>query len=60
MYSLSIKSANDLMLICSLNGTIDQLAMANSIRCYGQVLRSENVHVLRKALDLEVEGQRMN
>ena len=33
-----------------LNETIDQMAMANSVRCYG--------HVLRWALDFEVEVQR--
>ena len=33
-----------------LNEVIDQLAMANSVRCCG--------HVLRMALDFDVEGQR--
>ena len=41
-----------------LNVTIDQLAMANSVHCYGDVLRREDGHVLRRAVDLEVEGQR--
>ena len=43
------KSA-DLTCMLHLNGNIDQLAMANSVRWYG--------HVLRRALDFEVEGQR--
>ena len=34
-----------------LNETIDQLAIANSVRWYGHVMRKEDVHVLRKALD---------
>ena len=38
--------------------TIDQLAMANSFCWYGHVLKREDGHVLRKALDLESEGQR--
>ena len=57
-----------------LNETIDQLAMASSVRWYGQVLRREGGHVLkregghvlkregghvlRRELDFEVEGQR--
>ena len=40
-----------------LNGTIDKLAMANSVHWYGHVLRRVDGHVLR-ALDFEVEGQR--
>ena len=40
--------------------TIDQLAMANSVRWYDHVLRREDGQVLRRALDLEVEGQRKN
>ena len=34
------------------------MAMANSVRWYGHVLITENCHVLRRALDFEVEGQR--
>ena len=41
-----------------LNETIDQLAMANSVRWNGHVLRREDGHVLRRALDFEVESQR--
>ena len=43
-----------------LNKTTDQLAMANSAHWHGHVLRREDGHVFRKALDLEVEGQRKN
>ena len=37
---------------------MDQLAMASSVRWYGHVLRREDGHVLRMALDIEVDGQR--
>ena len=40
--------------------TIDQLAMANSVCWYGHVLRREDGHVLRRALDFDVEGQSKN
>ena len=40
-----------------LNATIDQLAMTNSVCWYGHVLRREDGHILRRALDFEVEGQ---
>ena len=32
--------------------------MVNSAHWYGHVLRREDDHVLRRALDFEVEGQR--
>ena len=41
-----------------LNDTIDQLAMTNSVRWYGHVLRREDGHILIRALDFEVESQR--
>ena len=44
------KKSTDLMFMLSLNETIDQLAMANSVRWHD--------HVLRRALNFEVEGQR--
>ena len=46
------------MFMLGLRETIDQLAMANSVRWYGHVLRREDGHVLRRALDFKVEGQR--
>ena len=51
------KRSMDFML--GLNETIDQLAIANSVRWYDHVLRREDGHILRRALDFEVEGQRM-
>ena len=32
--------------------------MANSVRWYGHVLRREDGHILRRALDFEIECQR--
>ena len=52
------KRSADLMFMLDLNETIDQFAMANSVCWYGYVLRREDGHVLRRALDFEVEGQR--
>ena len=39
-------------------GFSETMAMANCVRWYGHVLRREDCHVLRMALDFEVEGQR--
>ena len=52
------KRSMDLMFMLCLKETMDQLAMTNSVRWYGHVLRREDGHVLRRALDFEVEGQR--
>ena len=41
-----------------LNETINRLAMANSVRWHDLVLRREDGHVLRRALDFAVEGHR--
>ena len=49
--------STDFMLMLGFKETIDQLAMANSVHWYGHVLRREDGHVLRRALDIEVEGQ---
>ena len=51
------KRSTNLMFMLSLNETIDQLAMTNSVRRYGHVLKRKDGHVLRRALDFEVEGQ---
>ena len=52
------KRSTDLMFMLGLKETIDQLAMANSVRWYGHVLRIEDGRILRMALDFEVECQR--
>ena len=51
------RAKNLMMTMLGLNETIDQLAMANSVRWYGHVLRREDGQDLRRALDLEAEGQ---
>ena len=48
----------EVWLVVSFNESIDQLAMASSVHLYGHVLRREDGHFLRRALDIEVEGQR--
>ena len=53
-----IKRGMDFMMMLGLNKTIDQLAIANSVRWHGHVLMREDGHVMTRALDLEVEGQR--
>ena len=37
--------------------TAVQMAKGNGVRWYGHVLRRDDGHVLRKALEFEVEGQ---
>ena len=52
MYGVQVKDrkrSTDLMLMLGLSEAVDQLAMAKSVRWYG--------HVLRRAFDLETEGQ---
>ena len=51
------RSAN-LILMLGLNETMDQLAIANRVRWHGHVMRRDNGHVMRRALDLKVQGQR--
>ena len=52
------KRYTDLMFMLVLEETIDQLAMTNSVRWYGHVLRRVDGQILRRALDFEAEGQR--
>ena len=51
------KRSTELMFMLGLKETIDQLAMANSVRWYGHVLRREDGHILR-SLYFEVECQK--
>ena len=53
-----IKRSTDLIFMLGLNETIDQLAMTNSVRWYGHVLRREDGDILRRALDYEAEGRK--
>ena len=52
------KMTEEQMAVLGLKETIDQLATANGVRCYGHVLRRYDDTVLRVALDLEVSGKR--
>ena len=52
------KRSTDLMFMLGLKETMDQLAMADSVRWYGHVLRRDGDHVLRRALNFKVEVQR--
>ena len=52
------KRYTDLMHKQGLKETIHQLAIANSVHWHGHVLMREDGHVLRRAVDHEVEGQR--
>ena len=48
----------DLMEMLGLKETVVQMAKANGVRLYGHVLRRDDGHVLRKALEFEVKGKR--
>ena len=52
------RRSTKMMFMLGLSETIDQLAMENSVRWYGYVLRRWDGHVLMRALDLEVGVQR--
>ena len=45
-------------LMLGLYEATDQLAMANSVRWYGHVLKRVDGHILRRTSDFNVEGQR--
>ena len=57
MENNDIKISTYLMFMLDLNETIVQLAMANSVRWYGHVLRREDGLILRRALNFEIEGE---
>ena len=61
MCGVQLKNRNrctDLTFMLGLNETIDQFAVANSVRWYCHVLRREDSDILGRALDFEVESQR--
>ena len=47
-----------LMEMLGLKETVVQMAKANGVRWYGHVLRRDDGHVLRRALEFEVNGKR--
>ena len=52
------KRTEDLMEMVGLKETVVQMAKANGVRWYGHVLKRDDGHVLRKALEFEVKGKR--
>ena len=50
------RRTEDLMEMLGLKETVVQMAKANGVRWYGDVLRRDDGHVLRKALEFEVKG----
>ena len=48
------------MFMLCLCEAIDQLAMASSVHWYCHVLRREDGHVLRRAIDFDADDQRKN
>ena len=51
------RGSKDVMFMLGLSETMNQLAMASSVCWYGHVLRRADAYVLRRTLDLKVEGQ---
>ena len=45
------------MEMIGLKETVVQMAKANEVRLYGHVLRWDDGHILRKALEFEVKGK---
>ena len=52
------RSTEELMDMLGLKETVDRLAKANAVRWYGHILRREEKHILRQALELQVDGAR--
>ena len=52
------KRTEDLMEMLVLKETVVQMAKANGVRWYRHVLKRDDGHVLRKALEFEVKGKR--
>ena len=52
------KRTEDLMEMIGLKEKVVQMAKANGVGWYGHVLRRDDGHILRKALEVEVRGKR--
>ena len=52
------KRTEDLIEMLGLKETLVQMAKANGVRWYKHVLRRDDGHVMRKALEFEVNGKR--
>ena len=55
---MDTKNIKELMDMLRLKETVDELAKANVVRCFGHVLRREKDDVLRKALVFKVSDLR--
>jgi hypothetical protein len=52
------RKTDELMEMLGMEESVERLAKANGVRWYGHVLRRDELHPLRKALDFSVDGQR--
>ena len=52
------KNTEALMEMLGLKKTLDRMAKANGVRWYGHVIRRDANNILKKAMMLEVNGQR--
>ena len=52
------KNLEELMEMLGLKKTLDRMARANGVRWYGHVIRTEDDNILKKAMMMEVNGQR--
>ena len=53
------KISMNFVLMLSLNKTIDQLVMVNSVCWHGNTLKRKDGHAIRRALYFEAESQKM-
>ena len=52
------KNTEELMEMLGLKKTLDRIAKANGVRWYGHVIRRDDDNVLKKAMMMEMNGQR--
>ena len=52
------KKMEDMMEVLGLRETLDRMAKANGVRWYGHVIKKDDDNVLKKAMMMEVNGQR--
>ena len=52
------KNTEDLLKVLGLKETLDEMAQANGVRWYGHVVRRDEDSIWKKAMMLQVNGQR--
>ena len=52
------KNTENLMKMLGLKKTLDKMALANRVRCYGHVVRRDEESIVKKGMMLQVNGQR--